>query len=200
MNITHLKESIKINIIENFKKKSKSEHAPRGPAHQRPKHFGKGGKSGTERTQERQKGKREAREDMYEDVETTTSVYRPVTSPQGFAPSPEATPISSKKKKLTSREDYPTPNTVQTELTKSLLNKPVNKLHGELHHNNTDVVGGPRPVNTQDTPQIKFNLGQEFMKASPQEREAMARGMMSIGMGELNRLRTKKPGSSIEPK
>jgi len=70
-------EQIKFNILNNFmenaimegktNKDNKPKHAPRGPETQRPKHFGKGGKAGTERTQDRRKGKQEA-EGMYEAV------------------------------------------------------------------------------------------------------------------------------------
>lgn len=59
-----IKYSVKSNILNNFMENAKPEFSPRGPAtgskKQRPKQFGKGGKAGTERTQDRREGKKQA--------------------------------------------------------------------------------------------------------------------------------------------
>lgn len=66
------KENTKLSILNNFMENAKPEFARLGPVHQRPKKFGKGGKAGTEKKRERRKGKEEAREGMYEEVNTPT--------------------------------------------------------------------------------------------------------------------------------
>lgn len=65
----HLQQLTKDNIIFNLiENKDKAQFAKReGNQSQRPKQFGKGGKAGTEKTQERRRGKQQA-QDMYEGV------------------------------------------------------------------------------------------------------------------------------------
>ena len=70
------KETTKLNILNNFMENAKPEFARRGPAHQRPKKYGKGGKAGTERTQDRRKGKLEARQGMYETTDWASLVFK----------------------------------------------------------------------------------------------------------------------------
>jgi hypothetical protein len=62
-NCVPIKESIKENIISNFMENAKPEFARRGgQQHQRPKKFGKRGKAGTERTQDRREGKKQSQQ------------------------------------------------------------------------------------------------------------------------------------------
>lgn len=62
MKMENIKEAVKTNIVQNFFENAKPEFARRGASHQRPKKFGKGGKSGTERTQARREGKKAAQQ------------------------------------------------------------------------------------------------------------------------------------------
>lgn len=76
--LDHVKELTKFNVLNNFmenaimesktNKGNKPKHAPRGADHQRPEHFGKGGKAGTERTQDRREARQEAQQGMYEEA------------------------------------------------------------------------------------------------------------------------------------
>ena len=65
--LQEVKKTIKDNIVQNFLENAKPEFARRGSGHQRPKSWGKGIKSGSEKRKMREQGKREARE-MNEDL------------------------------------------------------------------------------------------------------------------------------------
>ena len=146
MDIKKIQESVKRNIMENVRNRGKKpEHAKRGAAHQRPKSWSGGVKSGSERTRERRKGKQEIQNQMNEDLESSTSVFRPQmstgSSPLNF--SAQASPETSQKPKREPKSF----NTVQTEIIKNVLSP-------ERKQTQRYNAGAEHPVNTEDTPQV----------------------------------------------
>jgi hypothetical protein len=172
----NLKNIIKENILSNFMENVKPEFARRGAGKQRPKSWGKGVKSGSEKRKMREEGKQEARQ-----VNEAVSIFSPAKKEETkqTAPAPKQPIVKQDKshEKISGIPESPSYHSAQLKVFRSLL-PAQHSPNVELTTQNN--MGGASPLNTANTPKIDFSDTIQQISSVTRERDALRTKLSDI--------------------